>query len=142
MIDKKRLEAFTDAIMAIAATIMVLELKVPQEITIEGLLSQWSIFLSYLISFLLIYIMWLNHYKSFKKVESVSVLLFFINGLWILIMTLVPFITSFVGNQPNNTLSEVLYACMLLLWEIIDHIMDRQILKENGDLQREERNTL
>lgn len=69
MIDKKRLEAFTDAIMAIAATIMVLELKVPQEITIEGLLSQWSIFLSYLISFLLIYIMWLNHYKSFKKLK-------------------------------------------------------------------------
>lgn len=142
MIDKKRLEAFTDAIMAIASTIMVLELKMPEEITIDCLLSQWSIFLSYLISFILIYIMWLNHYTSFKKIENVSIPLFFINGLWILALTLVPFTTSLVGNQPNNTLSEVLYACVLLFWEIIDHVMDRQIVKENEHLKREKRNTL
>lgn len=142
MIDQKRLESFTDAIIAIASTIMVLELKVPKYLSFHTLVAMWPIVLSYIISFFMIYIMWLNHSLLFKKIEKVSFAVFFINGIWILILTLIPFATSLIGNKPDCTLSQVVYACVLFGWEVVDRSMDKQIVKEHPNLEREKRNTL
>ncbi|CIY69096.1 membrane protein [Streptococcus pneumoniae] len=142
MIDKGRLEAFTDAIIAIAATIMVLELAAPNEVTITSLISQWSIFLAYVNSFAMIYIIWLNHYRSFKKASQISVKTFIINGIWLFFLTLVPFATSWVGKYPNDTLPELLYAVVLLLWSVMYQILDNQIVKDNPDSKIDSTNKL
>lgn len=70
--NKSRLEALTDAIIAIAATIMVLELQVPEHNSIHSLMENWPIFLAYTISFFLIYIVWFNHHNIFKKAKIIS----------------------------------------------------------------------
>ena len=62
--NKPRLELFTDAIMAIAATIMVLELRVPKITSLSDLTSLWSVFLAYLVSFVLIYVVWYSSHCS------------------------------------------------------------------------------
>ena len=67
--NKNRLEAFTDAIIAIAATIMVLELHIPQYNTLASLVEEWPVFLAYFISFTLIYTVWYNHHNLFKKAK-------------------------------------------------------------------------
>ena len=88
---KERLVAFTDAIIAIAATIMVLELVTSEDTTLQGLLSQWPVFIAYLTSFDLIYLVWLNHHNAFQKIEHVTIRIFVLNGIWTFFLTLVPF---------------------------------------------------
>ena len=142
MIEKGRLEAFTDAIIAIAATIMVLELATPDEVSLSALLSQWPVFLAYVISFSMIYMVWLNHYSAFKKVEEISVKVFFLNGIWLFCLTLVPFATAWVGQNPNDTLPEALYVSVLFLWSAMYQIMDNQIVKENPEASIDSTNEL
>lgn len=68
--NKERLAAFSDAIIAIAATIMVLDLKLPKEPTIQSLAQEWPVFLTYFVSFNLIYIFWLNYNNLFRAAEK------------------------------------------------------------------------
>lgn len=65
--NKGRLEAFTDAIVAIAATIMVLELHTPKEPTMAGFLEEAPTFVTYIVSFVLIYLVWYNHHNIFRR---------------------------------------------------------------------------
>jgi uncharacterized membrane protein len=127
---KERLVAFTDAIIAIAATIMVLELVTPEDTTLQGLLSQWPVFIAYLTSFDLIYLVWLNHHNAFQKIEHVTIRIFVLNGIWIFFLTLVPFTTRWVGEHPNDTLPEFLYVFIMFAWTLMFQIMDNQILKD------------
>ena len=140
MIEKGRLEAFTDAIIAIAATIMVLELAAPDEVSVAALLSQWSVLVAYIISFSMIYIVWLNHYRALKKVEAISVKVFFINGIWLFFLTLVPFATAWVGKHPDDTLPEALYVAVLFLWSLMYQILDNQLVKENPQIELDSTN--
>lgn len=81
--DKNRIIALTDGIIAIAATIMVLELEVPEELTTASLLGQWPVLLAYIVSFSQIYLAWRSHHNSFQKADVVSVRTFLINGIWL-----------------------------------------------------------
>ena len=96
--NKERLVAFTDAIVAIAATIMVLELHTPITDDWQGLREEWPTFLAYLISFSVIYVVWYNHHNLFAKAEVVTTRTFLLNGLWLFFLTLVPFTTGWVGS--------------------------------------------
>lgn len=116
--NKARLEAFTDAIIAIAATIMVLELKVPAQATLQGLLSEWQVLLAYVISFIFIYVVWFSHHNIFKKAKTITARTFIYNGIWLFLLTLVPFTTRWVGSNVNATFPEFLYVLVLLLWSI------------------------
>jgi len=85
-----RLEAFSDGVIAIIITIMVLELKAPHDGTVRGLLALWPVFLSYALSFLVVAIMWVNHHHLMHAVRRVDgPLLWWNNGLlfW---MSLIP----------------------------------------------------
>lgn len=129
-INKERLVAFTDAIIAIAATIMVLELVTPEDTSIQGLLSQWPTFVAYLISFDLIYLVWLNHHNAFQKIDHVTPGVFVWNGIWTFFLTLVPFATRWVGEHPNDTLPEFLYILVLFVWSLMFQLMDNRIIKD------------
>ncbi|WP_051999854.1 TMEM175 family protein [Schleiferilactobacillus shenzhenensis] len=140
MVNKTRLEAFTDAIVAIAATIMVLELHAPKGFTVRGLLAEWSVGLAYLVSFALIYVVWYYHQNAFKKAAIISSRTFLINGLWIFMVTLIPFVTSWVGDYPKRTLPEILYATVLLCWAASFQLLDWSIVRDNLAAQRDASN--
>ena len=136
-IDKDRLIAFTDAVIAIAATIMVLELVNPHVPTLEGLATQWPTFLAYLNSFAMIYLVWFKHNNLFHKFENVSMRVFYMNGAWLFFLTLVPFATGWIGEFPFAPIPESSYALILLLWTLSFELLDRQIIKENPYLERD-----
>lgn len=138
--NKGRIEAFTDAIVAIAATIMVLELHVPKEANIRGLIEEWPVFLAYIISFSLIYIVWFNHHNLFYKAKFISPRTYLYNGIWLFFLTLVPFTTNWVGSEPNKLLPEFLYVLNILLWTIMFQVMDNSIVKDNPGVAKDETN--
>lgn len=135
--NKGRLEAFTDAIVAIAATIMVLELKTPLTNDLNGIMVVWPTFLAYVISFIMIYVVWYSHHNLFQKAENITRKTYLINGLWVFFLTMVPFTTGWVGSSPDAMLPEVIYAANLLLWSAAFHLLDHQILKDNPDAERD-----
>lgn len=138
--NKGRVEAFTDAIVAIAATIMVLELHVPKGANLKGLFEEWPVFLAYVISFSLIYIVWFNHHNLFIKAKNISPRTYLYNGIWLFFLTLVPFTTNWVGSKPNDLLPECLYLLNILLWTIMYQVMDNSIVKDNPGVAKDETN--
>ena len=131
---KSRLEAITDGIIAIAATIMVLELAIPPTNDLAGLKVIGHTFLAYIISFFMIYIVWSMHHDLFREAEVISKRTFMVNGIWIFILTLVPFTTEWVGTTPYAFLPEFFYALNLLLWNAAFHWLDHQMRKDNPDM--------
>ena len=130
--------ALTDVIVAIAATIMVLELSVPETISINSLLSQASIFYAYIVSFVLIYLAWRSHHNAFEKADVIDGKVFLANGLWLFFITLIPFTTALVGNAPNESLTEVIYTVSLILWVLSFQILDIAITNVNPDAPKDE----
>lgn len=139
--NKGRIEAFTDAIVAIAATIMVLELHPPKESNFRGLFEEWPVFLAYVISFSLIYIVWFNHHNVFNKAKLITPKTYLYNGIWLFFLTLVPFTTNWVGIAPNEVLPEFFYVLNLLLWSIMFQVMDNQVIKDNPGVEKDTTNT-
>ena len=130
-LNKDRIMALTDGIVAIAATIMVLELAVPQTITISSLLAQGPVFYSYLVSFVLIYLAWRSHHNAFEKADVIDGKVFLANGIWLFFITLIPFTTALVGNAPSETLTEAIYVVSLILWISSFQFLDIAITKAN-----------
>lgn len=137
-LNKDRLAALSDGIVAIAATIMVLELVVPNEISINSLMSQFPVLFAYLISFSLIYLAWRSHHNAFEKAEIINNKIFVINGIWLFFITLIPFTTALVGNDPHNPLSESIYVLVLILWVLSFQLLDISITKANPDAPKDE----
>ena len=140
--NKARVEALTDGIIAIAATIMVLQLGVPRSDNWAGLMTLRHTFLAYLNSFFLIYNVWYLHHDLFHHAKVLSKPAFLINGLWVFILTLVPFTTAWVGNSPDALLPELLYPLNLLFWSMSFHWLDHQMRKDNPGLAQNRDNML
>lgn len=136
--NKDRITALSDGIVAIAATIMVLELAVPNEVSINSLLSQLPVLFAYLVSFSLIYLAWRSHHNTFEKAEIINNKIFIINGMWLFFITLIPFTTALVGNDPYNTLSESVYVIVLILWVLSFQFLDISITEANPHAPKDE----
>ena len=72
--------------------------------------------------------------------EAISVKVFFINGIWLFFLTLVPFDTAWVGKHPDDTLPEALYVAVLFLWSLMYQILDNQLVKENPQIELDSTN--
>ena len=98
--ETSRVEAFSDGVFAIAITLLVLDLKAPAEgVPLGiGLLAQWPVYAAYLISFVFILIMWVNHHRMFEHIARIDNNFLYLNGLLLLGITVVPFPTSLVSR--------------------------------------------
>lgn len=134
--NKSRVEAVSDGIIAIAATIMVLELGMPPSNDWAGLMTLRHTFFAYLNSFFMIYNVWYLHHHLFSQTKKLSKRAFLINGAWVFLLTLVPFTTAWVGNAPDAFLPEFLYPLNLMVWSLALHLLDHQIQKDNSELVR------
>ena len=103
-----RVEAFSDGVIAIIVTVMVLQLTHPAQPTLAALLS--PIFLSYALSFLVVAIMWVNHHHLIHAVRQVSARLLWANLNLLFWMSLIPFVTDFLGRNPRVPFPVSLYG--------------------------------
>ncbi len=112
---KGRLEAFSDGVLAIIITIMVLELKVPHGSDIRDILHIWPVFLSYVLSFLYIGIYWNNHHHLMHSVNKVTGPILWNNLHLLFWLSLVPFATAWMGESHFSTWPMAVYGFVLLM---------------------------
>ncbi len=110
-----RLEAFSDGVIAIIVTIMVLELRAPSQPTMAALWKVAPVFLSYGLSFLVVAIMWVNHHHLIHAVHGVTARLLWSNIYLLFWMSLVPFVTDYLGKNDREPLAVALYGLDLVL---------------------------
>jgi uncharacterized membrane protein len=110
-----RLEAFSDGVIAIIVTIMVLELRAPSQPTLAALGKVAPVFISYGLSFLVVAIMWVNHHHLIHAVHGVTARLLWTNIYLLFWMSLVPFVTDYLGKNYREPLAVALYGLDLVL---------------------------
>ena len=112
---KGRLEAFSDGVLAIIITIMVLEMKVPHGDSLDSLKPLLPVFLSYVLSFVYLGIYWNNHHHMMHAVNHVSGTVLWTNAHLLFWLSLVPFVTAWMGENHFSTWPVVLYGVVLLM---------------------------
>ncbi|MBQ3389589.1 MAG: DUF1211 domain-containing protein [Firmicutes bacterium] len=132
MINKDRLLAITDGIVAIAATIMVLQLTIPEKAGFAAVAAQWPVMLAYIISFLQIFLAWHEHHDSVAPAEWINHRIFLVNCAWLFFITLLPFVTAIVGRSPDDRASMLLYIGVLFLVQLVISIESRMIVNLNN----------
>ena len=129
---KGRLEAFSDGIMAVIITIMVLEFKVPRHADIAALISLQSTFAAYILSFVFIGIYWNNHHHMFQSVSHVDGRIMWANHFLLFWISLVPFATAWMGNNHNEALPTACYAAILFFSAIGYVLLQAAIVAHHG----------
>jgi len=129
---KARLEAFSDGVLAIIITIMVLELKVPHGNDWNALRPLLPIFLSYILSFIYVGIYWNNHHHMFHTVKQVDGGILWSNLHLLFWLSLTPFVTGWMGENHFAPLPVALYGFDLLMAAIAYFILQNRILKTHG----------
>lgn len=129
---KGRLEAFSDGVIAIIITIMVLEMKVPHGSELADLATRLPVFLSYVLSFVYIGIYWNNHHHLIKAVKQVTGGIMWANLHLLFWLSLVPFATGWMGENHFAATPSALYGCVMLLSAIAYYILQRLILCAHG----------
>lgn len=127
-----RLEAFSDGVLAIIITIMVLELKAPEETTIKGLLHILPIFVSYVVSFIYVGIYWNNHHHLFQITEKVNGKILWANLHLLFWLSLIPFASSWIGEYHLESLPLAFYGLILFMSGIAFLILQKSILQHHG----------
>ncbi|HEX9953134.1 MAG TPA: TMEM175 family protein [Rubricoccaceae bacterium] len=123
-----RLEAFSDAVLAIVLTIMVLELRAPHEPTLAALRPLVPVFGSYLLSFVFIGIYWNNHHHLFQATDRVSGSVLWANLHLLFWLSLVPFVTAWMGENGFGRVPVALYAVVLLMAGVAFTVLVRSIV--------------
>lgn len=129
---KARLEAFSDGVLAIIITIMVLEIKVPHGEQFSDLKGIIPIFLSYVLSFLYIGIYWNNHHHMISTVHLVTGSILWANLHLLFWLSLVPFATGWIGENHFAAAPMALYGFILLMAGIAYYILQSLIIKNEG----------
>ena len=132
MMGKGRLEAFSDGVLAIVITIMVLELKVPHEANLAALRPLIPIFLSYVLSFIYVGIYWNNHHHLLHATRHVSGSVLWANLHLLFWLSLFPFVTGWMGENNFPPLTVALYGTVLLLAAIAYFILTRTLITNHG----------
>lgn len=130
---KQRLEAFSDGVIAIIITIMVLELKVPHGEAIKDLLPLIPIFVGYVLSFIFIAIYWNNHHHLLQATQKVNGKILWANIHLLFWLSLLPFTTSWMGEHVFASTPVILYGLNLLLCAIAYTILAKQLISHHGE---------
>jgi uncharacterized membrane protein len=127
-----RLEAFSDGVIAIIITIMVLELKVPHGATVEALVPLIPSFLSYVLSFIYVGIYWNNHHHMLQTCEEVTGRILWANLHLLFWLSLFPVATAWIGENHSAAAPSALYGVVLLMAALAYAILQRALIAEQG----------
>lgn len=129
---KTRLEAFSDGVIAILITIMVLELKIPHGETMETLRGLWPVFMSYVLSFVYLGIYWNNHHHMIHTCKSITGGILWANLHLLFWLSLIPFATGWMGENHFAETPTLIYGVVLLMSAIAYFILQALIIKSQG----------
>lgn len=131
---KQRMEAFTDAIFAIIITVMVLELHPPTSGQFSALWGLRHAFAIYLASFLILAVYWNNHHHLFQIVRSIDGTVLWVNTIFILVVSLFPFATAWVGdNHVDSVAPEMLFGTVMFLMDAMFFVLVRALIHADGE---------
>jgi len=130
--EKNRLEAFSDGVIAVIITVLVLELKVPHSDSIEALLPIVPTFLSYVLSFIYVGIYWNNHHHMLQASARISGAVLWANLLLLFWLSLFPFTTAWMGENHFGALPCALYGFILLMAALSYTLLQHTIIAAEG----------
>jgi uncharacterized membrane protein len=130
--DKGRLEAFSDGVIAIIITIMVLEMKVPHGDTLEALKPLLPVFLSYVFSFINVGIYWNNHHHMIHATKHINGSVLWANIHLLFWMSLFPFVTAFMGENHYATIPVALYGVVSFMSGVAYYMLAQCLIAVNG----------
>jgi uncharacterized membrane protein len=131
-VEKNRLEAFSDGVLAIIITIMVLEMKVPHGSDLEVLKPVLPVFLSYVLGFVYLGIYWNNHHHLLKASDRVTGAIMWANLHLLFWLSLFPFVTGWIGENSFTSVPMALYGVVQLLAAIAYYILQKTIVAQQG----------
>ena len=145
-----RIEAFSDGVFAVAITLLVLDLHVPALQNaplglLKALVGQWPALAAYMVSFLTILVMWLNHHRLFEQIQRKDHLLMVYNGLLLMLVTLIPFPTALIAafiRTPDARTAAAIYCGLNLLMALAFNLLwnhaarNGRLLAEDHDKHR------
>jgi uncharacterized membrane protein len=132
---KARVEAFSDGVMAVIITIMVLDLKAPRSAESAALVLLWPSFAIYLVSFFLTTIYWINHHSLMVQARRVTTGLLWANSGLLFWVSLIPFATAYVAETRLAPLPTAIYAGLQGICGIAFNVMFGTIVKQRDDVQ-------
>ena len=130
--DRDRLTAFTDGVLAVIITIMVLEMHPPHGASFRDLVALAPVFLSYVLSFIYVGIYWNNHHHFFQLVKTVDGTILWANLHLLFWLSIVPFTTAWMGENHFAPVPTALYGAALLMSAIAWYIMQTVIIRRQG----------
>ena len=130
---KGRLEAFSDGVIAIIITIMVLELEVPHEGSLVALRPLIPKFLSYVLSFVFLGIYWNNHHHLWQAAREVNGPILWANLHLLFWLSLIPFVTAWMGENEFSTIPVALYGVVLWFSGLAYYILARAMIRHHGE---------
>ena len=131
--EKNRLEAFSDGVIAIIITIMVLEMKVPHASDFGSLKPLLPVFLSYVLSFVYVGIYWNNHHHMLQTVKHVTGGILWANLYLLFWLSLFPFVTGWMGENHFAAMPSALYGLVLLMAALAYFILQKAIIASQGE---------
>ena len=133
MMKTTRLEAFSDGVIAIIITIMVLELRVPHGETFDTLTALWPVLLSYVLSFVYLGIYWNNHHHMLHATHGITGGILWANMHLLFWLSLVPFCTAWMGENHFAPHTVALYGVVLFMAGVAYYILQTLIIRSQGD---------
>jgi uncharacterized membrane protein len=130
---KGRIEAFSDGVLAIIITIMVLELRAPHEPTVAALGALWPKFVSYVLSYIYLGIYWSNHHHMFHAVKRVSGGVLWANLHLLFWLSLVPFVTAWMGENHFAAVPTAAYGAVMLMAAIAYWVLQQALIRHDGN---------
>ncbi len=131
--ERDRLVAFTDGVIAVIITIMVLELKTPDDASLHALMKTTPVFLSYILSFIYVAIYWNNHHHFFFLVQRVNGLMLWANLHLLFWLSLIPFATSWMGGYHSSPVPTAIYGLTLLMSALAWYLLQTVIIRTQGN---------
>ncbi|WP_268913554.1 TMEM175 family protein [Lentilactobacillus sp. SPB1-3] len=132
--NKERLVAFTDAIIAIVVTLLVLDLPRPDGPTLHAIIADWRNFIIYIATFFLIMVVWYNHHIIFTNAKKINRTTYWLNSIWLLLQSFIPFSASWLSEYPTSSVPGFFYVVVTFLWAVSFQLLDRNLEKLNPDL--------
>jgi uncharacterized membrane protein len=131
-VSTSRLESFSDGVIAIIVTIMVLDLRAPEAATTVALLALWPIFFSYALSFLVVAIYWVNHRHVVRYATHVTPALLWLNMATLFTISLIPFATAWLGAHLVAPLPNVVYGLVLIASAVSFLLLSEVVNRQNA----------
>lgn len=128
--DADRLTAYSDSVFAVIVTIMVLQLKTPASAHLSALLKLWQPLISYVVSYVFIAIIWINHHYLTRLTRTATLPIIWINFIHLFVVSLVPFTTSWMAETKLAAAPVVVYAAVFVCADGAYNLFERRVLRE------------